>query len=103
VGVTLPVLGVVAFIDLFWHERWSTSAGYSLVRIWNSDAQTANAFHMGQYALANLLFNPTPDSMIGVEVQWGRRNNFADGFDVNDFKLQFSFRYNFAYTLGGKP
>jgi hypothetical protein len=102
VGEPLPVLGVVAFIDLFWFQRWSTAAGYSMVNIWNTDAQMPNAFHRGQYALVNLLFNPTPESMVGVEGQWGRRNNFSDGFAVNDFKLQFSFRYNFALTLGGK-
>jgi len=101
-GVALPVLGIVAFVDLFWHERWSSSLGYSLVRIWNADAQAADAFKMGQYALVNLLFNPTKATMAGVELQWGRRNNFADGWSVNDLKLQFSFRYNFSYQLGGK-
>ncbi len=103
VGVALPVLGVVAFADLYWHEQWSTSIGYSLVRIWNSDAQLASAFHMGQYALVNLLFNPTPKSMVGAELQWGRRDNFSDGWNVNDFKLQVSFRYNFSQQLGGAP
>jgi hypothetical protein len=101
-GVSLPVLGVVAFVDLYWHERFSTSLGYSLARIENSDAQAANAFHMGQYALVNLLFDPTPQSMVGVELQWGRRDNFEDGFNSDAFKLQFSFRYNFSYQLGGK-
>ena len=91
-----------AFVDLFWTDRWSSAAGYSMVKIWNSDAQTPDAFRMGHYALANLLCKPTPASMAGVELQWGRRDNFSDGWDVNDFKVQFSFRYNFSYLWGGK-
>src|SRR5258708_33158543 len=45
VGVSLPVLGVVAFLDHKWSERFSTSAGYSLVNITNSNAQLPSAFH----------------------------------------------------------
>jgi hypothetical protein len=29
-------------------------------------------------------------------LQFGRRVNFADGFNVNDYKLQFSFRYDWS-------
>lgn len=102
VGKALPILGVVAFIDLYWTERWSSSTGYSLVNIDNSDAQSLNAFHRGQYALANLLFYPTKQSMVGAELQWGRRANFADGWSYDAFKIQVSFRYNYSLKLGGK-
>jgi hypothetical protein len=101
-GVALPVLGVVAFIDLTWSERFSSSLGYSLVKIWNSDGQAPSAFKMGQYGLVNLLCTPTKNVMGGVEFQFGRRDNFDDGWSVNDFKVQFSFRYKFSYELGGK-
>jgi hypothetical protein len=40
--------------------------------------------------------------MAGVELQWGRRDNFNDGWSVDVFKLQFSFKYNFSYLLGAK-
>jgi hypothetical protein len=101
-GVALPVLGIVAFIDLNWSERFSSALGYSLVKIWNSDGQLPAAFKLGQYALVNLLCTPTKNVMAGVELQFGRRDNFDDGWSVNDFKLQFSFRYKFSYELGGK-
>jgi hypothetical protein len=39
--------------------------------------------------------------MAGLEAQWGRRENFLDGFSVNDYRLQFSARYNFNFHLGG--
>jgi hypothetical protein len=37
--------------------------------------------------------------MIGGEFQWGRRENFLDGFKSDDFRIQFSFRYNFSKTF----
>jgi DcaP outer membrane protein len=95
-GVALPALGVVAFLDHNWSEKFSTAAGYSLVNISNSDAQAPSAFHQGDYALTNLLYNPVKNVMVGGEFQFGRRVNFNDGFNTNDYKLQFSFKYSWA-------
>ena len=94
VGVALPVLGVVAFLDHNWTDRFSSSIGYSLVNISNSDAQTPSDFHQGHYALVNLLYHPVPAVMVGGEFQYGRRVNFSDGFNVNDYRIQVSFKYN---------
>ena len=98
-GVALPVLGVVAFLDHNWTKKLSTAAGYSAVNIWNSSGQQANSFHHGDYALTNLLYTPVPSFMFGGEFQYGRRDNFSDGFSVNDYKLQFSFKYNYSKVL----
>jgi DcaP outer membrane protein len=95
-GVALPVLGVVSFLDHTWSERFSTSIGYSFLNISNSDAMTPASFHQGDYALVNLLFHPVKQVTVGSEFQFGRRVNFADGFNVNDYKLQFSFRYDWS-------
>jgi hypothetical protein len=100
-GKALPVLGVTAFLDHTWSPRWTSSVGYSMENIDNSDAQAPEAFKTGQYALGNLLFYPVPNVMIGGELQWGRRENFSDGFRSDGLKLQFSFKYNFNYKLGG--
>ena len=40
--------------------------------------------------------------MAGGEFIWGRRQNFADGWVYDDYRIQFSFRYNFAFKFGGK-
>ena len=93
-GVALPVLGVVSFLDHNWSDRFSTSLGYSLVNITNSNAQNANEYHQGHYALTNLLYHPAPSVTLGGEFQFGRRVNFHDGFNVNDYRLQFSFKYD---------
>jgi len=107
-GTALPVLGVVGFYDRYWGERWSTSLGYSLIRIDNAALQTASEFHKGQYGLFNLLFYPAKNGvypaknvMMGGEFQWGRRDNFHDGFSFDDYRIQFGFRYNWDYKLGG--
>jgi hypothetical protein len=95
-GVPLPVLGVVSFLDHTWSERFSSSIGFSFLNISNSNAMTPAAFHQGDYALANLLYHPLKQVTVGGEFQFGRRVNFADGFNVNDYKLQFSFRYDWS-------
>lgn len=100
-GVALPLLGVVAFIDVNWSEKASSSIGYSMLDIDNSEGQAPNAFKKGQYALANILFYPTKNVMYGFEVQWGDRENFADGFTSDDLRFQFSAKYNFSKTFGG--
>jgi hypothetical protein len=100
-GVALPALGVVAFLDHNWSSEWSTSIGYSLTDIDNASSQADNAFSSGQYALVNLLHTPVPNVMYGAELQYGYRENFNDGWTVDDFKVQFSFKYNFSTTIGG--
>jgi len=98
-GVPLPVLGVVAFLDHTWSERFTSTGGYSLVNIENSNAQNASAFHQGHYALTDLIYYPVKNVLMGGEFQFGRRINYKDGFNYNDYKLQVSFKYNFSKTL----
>jgi hypothetical protein len=102
VGKALGILGIVAFLDLNWSSEWTSTVGYSLVDIDNSDGQAADAFKKGHYALANLLYHPTADVFLGPEIQWGKRENFQDGFTSDDFRIQFSAKYNFKLSLGGK-
>jgi hypothetical protein len=95
-GVPLPLLGVVSFLDHNWSDRFSTAIGYSMLNIDNSNAEKPSDFHQGHYALTNLLYHPVKPVTIGGEFQFGRRVNFSDGFNVNDYKVQFSFRYDWA-------
>jgi len=100
-GELVPILGTVAFLDHKWSDKWSTSAGYSRTDIDNRKGQAANAYKAGQYGLVNLLYYPATNAMVGGEFQWGRRTNFSDGFQSDGYKVQFSFRYNFSYKIGG--
>lgn len=98
-GVALPVLGVVSFLDHTWSDHFTSSAGYSLVNIDNSNAENPSDYHQGHYALANLLYHPIPKVTIGGEFQYGRRVNFTDGFNYNDYRMQFSLKYDWAKGL----
>jgi hypothetical protein len=98
-GVPLPVFGLVAFFDQQWNEKFSSSIGYSMIDINNSDGQDPSAFNRGNYACANLLYYPTANAMMGVELQYGTRENFSDDFNTDIFKIQFSFRYKFSHAF----
>ena len=99
-GVALPVLGVVSFIDHTWSPRFSSSAGYSMVNIQDANGDLPSAYHQGHYAVGNLLFYPVKQVMMGTEFQFGRRVNFADGSNTNDYRVQFSVRYDWAKAFG---
>ena len=92
-GVALPVLGAVVFLDHNWNDKVSSSIGWSMVNIDNSNAELPSDYHQGHYALTNLLYSPVPSVTVGGEFQYGRRVNFSDGFNTNDYRLQFSFKY----------
>jgi hypothetical protein len=102
VGVALPVTGVVAFLDHTWNDEFTSSVGYSMVNIDNSDGQAPDAFHRGQYFLANLLCTPVPNVMMGVEGGYISRENNSDGFDVHQVHVQVSAKYSFAFSSGGQ-
>jgi hypothetical protein len=100
-GKAIPILGTVIFLDHTWKDKWSSTIGYSRTDIDNTEGQDANAYKTGQYALGNLLYMPVPNVMVGGELQWGRREMFKDPYVGDGFKIQFSFKYNFSYKLGG--
>jgi len=101
-GAAVPILGVVSFIDHNWSERFQSSIGYSMVNNWNTDGDLPAAYHQGHYALANILFHPVKAVTVGREFQFGRRLNFSDGFNTNDYRAQFSFKYDWSKTFGGE-
>ena len=100
-GKPIPITGTVAFLDHNWSSKLSTAIGYSGQMNDNTDGQTPDSFKNGHYALGNVLYSPVPNAMVGVEFQWGRRENFSDGFTSDATKVQVSFKYNFSAKIGG--
>lgn len=98
-GVALPLLGITAFIDHSWNEKFSTAIGYSMIDITNSNAQSPSAFKKANYAVANLMYYPVKNAMCGVEYQYGDRENYKDGWNTSISKIQFSFKYNFSQVF----
>lgn len=94
-AAAVPLLGVSAYYNHYWSDRFSSAFGYSFVDVDNQDLQAGEAFDKAQYASANLLYYPTKNVMCGGEALWGTRRDF-DGDDGEDVRVQFSFHYSFS-------
>lgn len=92
---TIPLLGLTAFYDHYWNDKYSSSIGYSRTQVDNSDLQSDDAFEKGEYALTNLLYTPVDNMLVGGELLWGSRTD-KDGGYGNDVRTQISFKYNFS-------
>ncbi len=101
-GKPVPMYGLSVYLDHKWSEKWSSAIGYSRLLMHNTNLQTSEAFHAGEYASTNLLYSPFKNFMAGGEFQYGRRYNFSSGFNPNDFRIQFGFKYSFDYRVFGK-
>ena len=94
----LPLLGVMAYVEHHWDDHWTTSGGYSMTKVDNSNLQSANAYKRGEYASVNLLYTPIKSVMIGAEFLWGKRTDL-NGAHGNDPRIQLSARYDFSAGL----
>jgi hypothetical protein len=98
-GVALPVTGFVSFYDHYWNKKFSSTLGYSFVKIDNSNGQAASAFKFGEYAIANLIYTPGKAVFFELQLQYLDRKNFNDDWKATDPRIQFSFRYNFSQKI----
>ena len=94
----VPLVGVVAYYDHWWNDKWSSSIGYSFDQVDNTNFQDGTAFHKAEYASGNVLYYPAKNLMIGGELLWGKRHN-NDGMSDDLVRFQFSVKYNFGTTL----
>ncbi|HSC54304.1 MAG TPA: DcaP family trimeric outer membrane transporter [Phnomibacter sp.] len=100
-GVALPVTSFVGFYDHSWNKKFSSTIGYSFVKIKNSNGQAPNAFKMGEYALANIMYTPFKDLIFDLGFIYTKRTNYSDGWSANGPRLQFNCRLNFSQKLFG--
>jgi hypothetical protein len=98
-GKALPVTGISAFLEHTWTKTVMSSIGYSMTHIDNTEFASTNAYKNGQYAIVNLVCTPFHNMLAAAEVQYGKRENFNDGFSSDDVKIQFSFKYNFSHVF----
>ncbi len=109
-GVAIPLLGVVAFLEHNWSDKFATAIGYSMLSMDNTNGQSYGAFKMGNYAIGNLIYYPVENVMMVAELQYGNRDNFnnleagqeyPEGYlkTADILKLQFSFKYNFSHKI----
>jgi hypothetical protein len=94
-AAAVPLLGLVAYYDHYWNDRFSSSIGYSSTEVDNEDLQSPDAFKKGQYASANVIYYPGKNMLVGGELLWGERED-NNGNTGDDSRIQISFKYNFS-------
>jgi hypothetical protein len=67
----------MAYLEHHWNDHWTTSGGYSMTSVDNTNFQSANTFRRGEYASVNLLYTPVKGVLIGGEFLWGKRRDFG--------------------------
>jgi hypothetical protein len=97
-AAAVPLLGIVAYYDHYWSDKWSSSIGYSFTEVDNTNFQDPTSFQKGDYASGNLLYYPADNLMIGGELLWGQRTNNDDASD-DVVRFQFTVKYNFGTKL----
>jgi len=90
----VELVGFLGYWDHYWNDRWSTSAGWSIMQMDTTDQWLEDVFKEGQYANLNLLYSPVDPFMTGVELVWGSRED-KNGETNNDTRVQFSMKYKF--------
>jgi hypothetical protein len=85
--------GMIAY-QHWWHKKWASTAGYSIVSVDNSASEPGSDYHSGQYAVFNLRYYPAERVMLGLEFLYGIRED-KDGSHGDDVRLQFSAQYRF--------
>jgi hypothetical protein len=94
-ATAVTILGVVAYYDHYWNDKWSSSIGWSMTDLDDEDGQAFDEFNKGQIASTNLLYSPTKNVLTGFEFSWGERED-VDGEDGDDYRIQFSMKVNFS-------
>ena len=94
-GKALPVLGIVAFYDRTWNDKWTSTIGYSMVDIDNSDGQAADAFKTGPLRPRQPALLPDLELLPGPRGPVGQARELRGRLHVDDFRIQFSAKYNF--------
>ena len=90
----VPLLGVMAYYEHYWNDRWSTTAGWSMTDLDTTEGQLPTEFSRGQIAQINLIHYPVDNVLLGTEFLWGERED-VDGNVGSDYRLLFSLRVNF--------
>jgi len=91
----VPLLGISAYYNLTWSDKFTSSFGVSQTKVDNRSLQSATSYQRGQYTSANLLYYPTKNVFIGGELLWGQRED-NDGSTGDDTRVQISFHFSFS-------
>lgn len=90
----IGITGAFLYLEHKWAHDLSSSIGYSHVDVDNLESQSDLALNKSSYASANLIWNPTPQSRVGVEFLYGKVQNVA-GEEADSARIQTSFAFNY--------
>jgi DcaP outer membrane protein len=90
----VELLGISAYYDHYWSDKWSTSFGWSMTDLDTTAGQHDTEFAKGQIAQINLLHYPADNVLLGTEFNWGERED-VNGNTGTDYRIQFSLKVNF--------
>jgi hypothetical protein len=88
----LKLSGVYAYYERKWAERWTTTAGASVLRTRSEGLRPASDLRRAEYASANLVHRLATDLFLGAELLWGRAER-VDGSRADDTRVQLTARY----------
>jgi hypothetical protein len=90
----LPAGAFVASYQHWWTDTLRSTAGGEYGFVDNSSGQTGTATKNWQGAVINLVWNPLPRLLLGVELGWGR-HEVKDGRDGTAIRIQTSTQFKF--------
>jgi hypothetical protein len=96
----LPIIGAFAFLNHDWSEQFSSSIGYGILEIDNTDDQsnsTGNSyvsFQRSNFSVVNVLYQVSAPLQVGTELQWGDFKD-VDGNKGDNLRWQSSVIYRF--------
>ncbi|CAA0083962.1 Uncharacterised protein [BD1-7 clade bacterium] len=77
-----------------WNSSMRSAFVYGYVDVNNAPLQNPMSFHSSEYGTANFIWSPVDEMMVGVEFQYGMRENL-NGDNDDATRVQFATQYNF--------
>jgi hypothetical protein len=90
----LPVLGAYIGYQHAWTSEFSTTATWGIVNVYNLRQQVPSDMALTRYASINIVWQPSPLFLMGIEGLWGKRADLS-GDSASLFRTQFTTRVSF--------
>ena len=101
-GELIPLLGTVFFLDHNVERQVHDSVGFSAPGQRQHGTPGAGCVQdAATTCSATCMLHAGAERDDGRRVPVGPPQNFSDGWTYDGYKIQFSFKYNFSYKLGG--